>query len=177
MLFKVLNEDGTPYWGGNGRWPLPTKNEDGTWTPGEWMPAIQGKLEPCRNGYHGCEDVQVLQWLGPALFELEIRGERLDAGDKCVVREARLLRRFENWNARTIRLFACDCAERALPLFEREYPNDDRPRKAIATARRYAEGKATNEDLDAARDAASAAAEAAEREWQYGRLIALLGIS
>ena len=31
--------------------------------------------------------------------------------------------------------FAADCAERVLPIFERAYPTDDRPSKAIEAAR------------------------------------------
>ena len=55
---------------------------------------------------------------------------------------------------RKLRLFACYCAERVLPLFEKQYPNDNRPRHAIEVARLFADGKATNEERDAARDAA-----------------------
>ena len=62
------------------------------------------------------------------------------------------------------RLFACDCAERVLPIFEKEHPTDKRPRKAIETARLYALGKATRKELDAARAAAWAAARAATRD-------------
>jgi hypothetical protein len=32
-------------------------------------------------------------------------------------------------------LFAADCAEQVLPIFESAYPTDDRPRKAIEAAR------------------------------------------
>ena len=39
------------------------------------------------------------------------------------------------------RLFACDCADHVLPLFERSFPHDDRPRTAIAAARAYAYGQ------------------------------------
>ena len=60
------------------------------------------------------------------------------------------------------RLIAADFAEHVLPLFEAEYPDDDRPRKAIEAARAYARGEITKEQLDdaraAARDAAAAAA-------------------
>ena len=62
------------------------------------------------------------------------------------------------------RLFACDCAERVLPLFEKEYPEDKRPRKAIKVARLFAEGKATTQELAAARAAAWDAARAAVRD-------------
>jgi hypothetical protein len=95
---------------------------------------------------------------------------------------------------RIARLFACDCAERVLPLFERRYPEDGRPRATINIARRYAKGEATTEEMaaawdaacgaawatagaaawtaawDAAEDAAGAAAWAAERAWQAKRL-------
>ena len=64
---------------------------------------------------------------------------------------------------RELRLFACDCAEMVLPIFEKKYPDDKRPRYAIEVARRYAEGQATDEERAAAGDAAMAAAWAAAR--------------
>ena len=60
-----------------------------------------------------------------------------------------------------LRLFACDCAEQALPIYEKDYPDDKRPRKAVETARLFAEGKATQKELAAAWYAARAAAGAA----------------
>lgn len=73
------------------------------------------------------------------------------------------------YDDRTMRHIACDCAEGVLPIYERAYPGDRRPRDAIAVARRYADGEATEEEMvaagaaawDAARAAARAAAEAA----------------
>jgi hypothetical protein len=64
---------------------------------------------------------------------------------------------------REIRLFACDCAEMVLPIYEKKYPNDNRPRQAIEVSKMYADGKATLEELAAARDAAGDAARAAAR--------------
>jgi hypothetical protein len=52
------------------------------------------------------------------------------------------------------RLLACDYAERVLPLFEAQYPDDDRPRQAIQVARQFANGQATEEEMLEARDAA-----------------------
>ena len=66
-----------------------------------------------------------------------------------------------------LRLFACDCAEQVLPIFEKDYPDDKRPRKAVETARLFAEGKATQEELAAAGAAARAAAWAAARYAAY----------
>ena len=42
---------------------------------------------------------------------------------------------------RVARLMAADFAEAALPFYEREYPNDGRPRAAIAAARAFARGE------------------------------------
>ena len=62
---------------------------------------------------------------------------------------------------REIRLFLADCAEMVLPIFEKDYPNDDRPRKAIQAARDYANGLIGEEAMYAAGDAAMYAARAA----------------
>ncbi len=60
-----------------------------------------------------------------------------------------------------IRLFAADCAESVLHIYEKKYPNDDRPRKAVQAARDYANGVIGKDELAAARDAAWAAGGAA----------------
>ena len=62
------------------------------------------------------------------------------------------------------RLMACDFAEMCLDNFENEYPDDKRPREAIEVSRRYANGAATTEELEAASEAASAARSAARSE-------------
>jgi hypothetical protein len=61
------------------------------------------------------------------------------------------------------RLMAADFAEAVLPLFERECPNNDRPRKAIEAARAFAQGQTSAAANAAASAAASAAAWAAAR--------------
>lgn len=52
------------------------------------------------------------------------------------------------------RLFLCDCAERVLLAFEKEHPGDERPRKAIEVARRYARDEATDEEIEEAKEEA-----------------------
>ena len=44
---------------------------------------------------------------------------------------------------RVVAVWAADCAERVLPLFEAEAPDDDRARDAIARARAFARGELT----------------------------------
>jgi hypothetical protein len=63
-----------------------------------------------------------------------------------------------------MRLFAADCAELVLPIYEKRYPDDNRPRFAIQAARDYANGLITIEELAAARAAARDAAWAAARD-------------
>jgi len=159
--YKLLCEGGvSPY--AKAQWPLPSKNEDGTWTPGEWMPALPGEVVRCRNGYHFCTVDNLPAFLNAELYELEV-DEGADVvtwDDKCATTACcRLVRRIEAWNERSARHFACDCAERVLPLFERERPDDERPRRAIAVARRFADGEATRGELAAARCAVWSTAE------------------
>jgi hypothetical protein len=39
---------------------------------------------------------------------------------------------------KTLAVWACDCAERVLPYFERKFPEDNRPRRAIEAGRAWA---------------------------------------
>ena len=75
-----------------------------------------------------------------------------------------------------IRLFAADCAELALPIYEKQYPNDNRQRLAIQAARDYANGFITNEKLYSARaaaiDSARAGSDAARVAWNAARAAA-----
>jgi hypothetical protein len=132
---------------------------------------------------------------------------RVDHGDKIVVARARLLYRVEAWNDdKSLRLFATDCAERALKREEKSGRKvDKRSWDAVRIARDFARGRATEQELaaawaaawaaarDAARAAAGAAARAAardaaraaawdaardaERAWQTKRLLRYLNLS
>ena len=68
----------------------------------------------------------------------------------------------KGWPTRQeIVLVACDCADIVLPIFEKEYPNEKRPRTAIETARKWANGEATLKEVSIAAAAAAAANAAA----------------
>ena len=85
-------------------------------------------------------------------------------------------------------IWAADCAEHVLPIFEQARPGDDRPRRAIELGRAWARGEipwagartAAGHANGAARDLRGAAREAApddeieagraECRWQRGRL-------
>jgi len=136
-------------------WSLP---HDGK--PGKWMPKIIGELIPCENGYHLCRKSDVLEWIDAEIYEAEYRGKIIESDSKVVVRQVRLLRKIETWNDRTARLFAVWCAREAIKLIDNP---DPRSVNAIDVAERYANGQATDEELDAAWIAAWAAAWAAAR--------------
>jgi hypothetical protein len=87
-----------------------------------------------------------------------VRGQVIHQADKSVAEQARLIRKVETWNDKTLRLYAADCAERVLGLYEKQYPKNDRPRKAIQAARDFANGLINKDAADAAADAANAAA-------------------
>src|SRR5688572_22477022 len=47
------------------------------------------------------------------------------------------MKKYDKQDQRSMATWAADCAERVLPLFEKAYPNDDRPRRAIETCRTW----------------------------------------
>ena len=68
----------------------------------------------------------------------------------------------KGWSTRQqIVLVACDCAELVLPIYEKKYPDDKRVRNCIEVTRKWANGKATIEEVRQARRAADAAYAAA----------------
>ena len=137
------------------RWP-----EIGVWT--HRIPDSES-LRICQVGYHVLTSDQLLgSYMQAELYEVEWAGDILRDNEKCAVRQAKLIRKIETWNDWTVRIFAADCAERALPIFERQYPDDKRPRACIQATRDFAEGKITAQKLGAA------AAGAADAAWAAG---------
>lgn len=148
--YKVLQEDGVTSLYGYGEWP-----------EGEWLPPVKGKLALCSHGYHLCRPQDIVYHIGPVICPAEVAEgvEVIEEANKVVVRgPVRRLAPLATWNEKSQRLWACDCAERVLYLYEQRHPGDDRPRRAIEVARRYARGEATTEELGTARVAARAAA-------------------
>ena len=161
-LYKVLDKNRMPNNGGIGQW-----------YPGKWMPPVKGDIMPCQNGYHLCRRKYLVLWLGPEIWVAKGRGDMVEAANKVVFREARLVKRLDTWNERTARLFAADCAEHILHIYEKNNKNKA-PAHAIKTARDYANGLITLDDLMAAGAAAWDAAWAAARAaaWDAARAAA-----
>ena len=144
--YKTLNTDRSCFHGGMG-----------TWEPeGVPMPRIEGELVACENGYHVCTLEDLIDWLAPAIWEVEIDTEGIvDAGNKSVVRSATLSRRTA-WDMERMVAFALDCAEHVQHLSGPEVASLN------AMTRRYVAGTATEDELSAARDAARDASDASD---------------
>ena len=78
------------------------------------------------------------------------------------------MRRYKKYNKqdqRSLATWAADCAERVLPYFEKAYPKDDRPRKAIEACRTWVRtGVFKMADIRGASLAAHAAAREAKED-------------
>ena len=154
--YKILNNGKSPYANFDYTEYLPKNGK-----PGKWLPKFD-KLELCKSGYHVTDAEHLIDWIdGNQLFEVEVEGKALKGDNKTTCQKIRFVRQVEGWNDKNLRFFAFWCAEQVLPIYEEKYPDDNRPRRAIETARRYAEGLATEGELAAARTAAWAAAWAA----------------
>jgi hypothetical protein len=113
-------------------------------------------------------DEMLLRWSGgrESMSALEV----MDLDVVSVEDRLWVATRMQVLSRRDRRLFACDCAERVLPIYEEQHPGDSRPREAIEVARRFARGKATQKELRVAGAAACAAARAAwAADWAAAR--------
>ena len=172
--YKVLNPDGTTPQG-YGRWPMPVKNDDGTWTPGDWVSVkrpVKRALttdDLCTHRVlHVVRADQLLDWLGPVIAEVETDGEVVEGPDKCGTRRARLVCIVETWTEQSARHFAADCAEAVLDNVDPEWR--ETIEIVLHTVRAYADGEATEDERQAAESAALSAAEAAwSAAWSAAR--------
>jgi len=134
--YKALDYSEKPsYASPSETWSLPKDDQ-----PGDWMPGIED-IEPYKRGYHLCERGDLVYRLGPVIYVAEGRGEMIRDETLTVFSEARLVERLNTWTTRVKHLFAADCAERVLHIYEGFRPDDSRPRNAIEAARLLAKGE------------------------------------
>ena len=100
--YKFLAADGTGIFTGFA-WPAPTGE------PGAWVTA---EVELCRSGVHACRPGDLSYWVAPALYEIELDGETIEAGMKVIAPRGRLVRRIEAWNDATGQEFSHMCIAR-----------------------------------------------------------------
>ena len=166
-LYKTFRRDGSCLHGNSDAWP---RRKDGMPKLRVWTPAEEPEM--CHSGWHLAVGERGLldEWLHATVYLAEGRDEGDCDGNKAVFRQVRLVRRM-NWDDKAARLFACDCAARALATQE---DLDPRSVEAVRVTRKFARGKASSDELDAAWAAAFGAARGAARDaenkWQEERL-------
>ena len=137
-----------------------SNNGNVKWRKGKWN-HHEGKLKLCQSGFHASERIiDAMQYTNAEEIALvEIGEDFIKGDDKYVCRDMRVLKIWK-WTKKDSVSLAVFAAELVLPDFEKEYPNDKRPREAIEAAK-----KVLKRDNKANRDAASAenAAESAAR--------------
>lgn len=133
---------------------------DHKWKVGKWY-EYDGDIEMCESGFHCSKGIyQAFSHVqGEILAEVEVAGKHEVQDDKEVWEKMRVVRSWK-WTKKDSILFAIFAARLVLKNFEKEFPCDDRPRKAIEAAEAYAKNP-TKKNREAAKAAESAAESAA----------------
>ena len=107
-----------------------------TFTLGKWH-KHNGKLEMCESGFHACENaVDAIGYVAcEKLALVEVKGKHLKQDNKQCWQEMKLVKVW-NWNKKDSVSLAIFAAELVIDIYEKEYPKDKRPRKAIEAAKR-----------------------------------------
>ena len=140
-------------------------NNDFVWEVGKSY-KIKGKLSMCNNGFHcSGKPLDALGYVaGEILAEVEVSGKSIIQSDKQCWQEMKIIKAY-SWTKKDSVVLAIYSAELVLANYEKEYPNDKRPRKAIQAAKKVLKNdneKNRSAAWSAARSARSAARPAAE---------------
>jgi hypothetical protein len=104
--YKFLTDDGRGVFSGIA-WPLPNGS------PGAW---VEAEVDLCRSGIHACRTDDLSYWLAPALYEIELDGEIVEAGMKVIAPRGRLVRHIDAWDDETREEYSQMCIARAAEL-------------------------------------------------------------
>ena len=131
---------------------------------GQWA-LYRGKVELCKSGFHASENVIDAMGYVPAevIAKVQVRGESDIQNDKQAWSEMKIVKAWK-WEKEDSVSLAIYAAELVIDIYEKEYPDDKRPRKAIEAAKKwtknptaYAAHSAYAADAADAADAAYAA--------------------
>ena len=130
-------------------------NFDGSqWVIGEWRKTEC--LELCHGFNCSRRITDAMNYVqGEILAEVEVEGRHFDGNDKTTHEQMRIIHAW-HWKKADSVALSIFAAEMVLGNFEKVYPDDDRPRKAIEAARNYLDSPA-EKNRSAARSAAWAA--------------------
>ncbi len=140
--------------------PADMKPNGFQWTVGKWEK--ERKIKICERGFHASENIIDAMGFVSAgvLAEVEVRGKSQKQNDKQCWSEMKIVRAWK-WDKKDSVALAIYAAELVIDIFEKEHPDDKRPRQAIEAAKTYLK-EPTEKNREAAEEAAEAAEEAAE---------------
>ena len=132
-----------------------------TWEIGEWSKPVVN-ISMCKRGYHCSKTILgAMSFVsGEVLAVVEAKGKCQKQKDKEVYESMQIIKAYK-WQKKDSVALSIFSAELVLDNFEKLYPNDDRPRKAIEATKKVLEND-TEENRSAAESAWSAAESAAE---------------
>ena len=116
-------------------------------------------LRPCIDGWENLIE-HYPNWEGAPLDFLKLEHISVEEKQWLFLRE-------EYVPKRELHLYACLCAEQVLHIFEKEYPDDKRPREAIEAKRLWLDGKISDDALDSASASARASASDWDSDWNW----------
>ena len=133
---------------------LKSDSGDCTWKIGKWKK--ESKVSLCNAGFHASKTPsQAFSYVqGEILAEVEVRGKSDVQEDKECWSEMRIVKAHK-WQKKDSVALSIYAAELCIENYEKVYPNDDRPRKAIEAAKAWLLSP-TKKNESAARSARSA---------------------
>ena len=142
ILYKSLPEDKSPH--------------GHKFVKGKWY-KTKAELEICERGFHASENIiDAMEFVDCFwLAKVEVRGKSEIGSDKQCWEEIRIID-WKKWTRKDSISLSIYSAELVLENFEKEYPNDLRPREAIEAAK-----KVLKSDTEKNRAAAACVARAA----------------
>jgi hypothetical protein len=148
--YKFMYEDGKK---------LKSKHGDERFDIGKWYHLDKERdVKLCSYGFHCSKQInQAFSYIpGDVLAVVEVNGDHDDSDDKECYRSMKIIKAYK-WTELDSVALAVFAAEQVIGIFEKEYRDDDRPRKAIEAAKRYLENPTDRNAVDAAHAAADAA--------------------
>jgi len=144
---------------------LKSTNGNCKWEVGKWK-KVRGEVKLCNKGFHCSELIlDAMSYVSPGVVaEVEVRGKSDIQEDKQAWSEMRLVKTWE-WTKEDSVALAIYSAELVIKNFEKEFPDDKRPREAIKAAKKWLKNP-TEENRSAAESAAWSARSAA---WSAAR--------
>ena len=126
-----------------------------TWKIGKWVHQ-DGPLYICHNGLHcSIYPDQAFSYVGGEILAVvQTKGKSIIKEDKECWTDMKIVKAWK-WTKKDSIDLAIYAAELVIDIYEKEYPNDDRPRKAIESAKSYRNNQTKDNAANAAANAAN----------------------